>query len=102
MILSDISVKRPILATVLSLVIVVLGIIGYTRLGVREFPDIDPPVVTVDTTYIGAAANVVETRVTQVLEDAISGVEGHQDGQLVELGRPGAHHDRVRARARCR
>jgi multidrug efflux pump len=76
MILSDISVKRPILATVLSLVIVVLGIIGYTRLGVREFPDIDPPVVTVDTTYIGAAANVVETRVTQVLEDAISGVEG--------------------------
>jgi multidrug efflux pump len=75
-ILSDISVKRPVFATVLSLVAVVLGIVGYARLGVREFPDIDSPTVSVDTTYTGAAAAIVETRVTQVIEDAVSGVEG--------------------------
>jgi multidrug efflux pump len=76
MLLSDLSVKRPILAVVLSLVIVVLGVIGGSRLGVRETPDIDPPVVSVDTEYPGAAATVVETRVTRVIEDAVSGVEG--------------------------
>lgn len=76
MILSDISVRRPVLATVISLVIVVLGIIGYSRLGVREFPDIDAPIVTIETNYRGAAAAVVETRITQPLEDAVSGVEG--------------------------
>jgi len=76
MFLSDISVRRPVLATVVSLVAVVLGIIGYSRLGIREFPDIDTPTVSIDTNYVGAAAAVVETRVTQVIEDAISGVEG--------------------------
>ncbi|MCA8942363.1 MAG: efflux RND transporter permease subunit [Planctomycetes bacterium] len=76
MLLSDLSVRRPVFATVLSLVVVVLGIVGYSRLGVREFPDIDPPTVSIDTSYPGAAAAVVETRVTQILEDAVSGVEG--------------------------
>ncbi|MHC4512597.1 MAG: efflux RND transporter permease subunit, partial [Planctomycetota bacterium] len=76
MILSDISVRRPVLATVVSMVAVVLGVIGYSRLGVREFPDIDAPTVSIETSYVGAAAAVVETRVTQVIEDAISGVEG--------------------------
>ncbi|MHC4813201.1 MAG: efflux RND transporter permease subunit [Planctomycetota bacterium] len=76
MILSDISVRRPVLATVVSMVAVVLGVIGYSRLGVREFPDIDAPTVSIETSYVGAAAAVVETRVTQVVEDAISGVEG--------------------------
>ena len=76
MILSDLAVRRPVLATVFSLVVVVLGVIGYSRLGVREFPDIDPPTVSISTNYPGAAATVVETRVTQVLEDAVSGVEG--------------------------
>jgi multidrug efflux pump len=75
-ILSDISVRRPVLATVVSMVAVVLGVIGYSRLGVREFPDIDAPTVSIETSYVGAAAAVVETRVTQVVEDAISGVEG--------------------------
>ena len=78
MILSDISVRRPVLATVFSLVVVVLGVMGYGRLGVREFPDIEPPSVSIDTNYPGAAATTVETRVTQVVEDAISGVEGIQ------------------------
>jgi len=75
-ILSDLSVRRPVLATVLSLVIVVLGLVGTSRLPVREVPDIDPPTVSIETAYPGAAASVVETRVTQVLEDAISGTEG--------------------------
>ncbi len=76
MILSDISVRRPVLAMVFSLVVVVLGAVGYTRLGVREIPDIDPPTVSIDTNYPGAAASIVETRVTKVIEDAVSGVEG--------------------------
>lgn len=76
MLLSDLSVRRPVLSTVVSLVTVVLGVIGYSRLGVREFPDIDPPTVSISTAYPGAAAVVVETRVTQVIEDSVSGVEG--------------------------
>ncbi len=76
MILSDLSVRRPVFATVISLVVVVLGMVGYSRLGVREFPDIDAPVVSVETGYPGAANSVVETRITQVVEDAVSGIEG--------------------------
>ncbi len=76
MLLSDLSVRRPVFATVLSMVIIVLGVVGYSRLGIREFPDIEPPTVSIDTRYPGAAAATVETRVTQVIEDAVSGVEG--------------------------
>jgi multidrug efflux pump len=76
MFISDLTVKRPVLATVLSLILIAFGLISFTRLAVREYPDIDPPVVSVETTYSGAAANVVETRITQVIEDRISGVEG--------------------------
>lgn len=76
MFLSDISVRRPVLATVFSLLLIVFGIISFQRLPVREYPDIDPPVVSVETRYPGAAATVVESRLTQVVEDAISGIEG--------------------------
>ena len=76
MILSDISVKRPVLATVISLLIIIFGIISFDRLPLREYPDIDAPVVSVRTDYVGASANIVETRVTQVIEDSISGIEG--------------------------
>ncbi len=76
MILSDISVKRPVLATVMSLLIVIFGLISFDRLPLREYPDIDSPIVSVRTTYVGASANIVETRVTQVLEDSVSGIEG--------------------------
>ncbi|MCQ4164554.1 efflux RND transporter permease subunit [Tahibacter harae] len=76
MLLSDVSVKRPVFATVLSLILLVLGLIAFTRLPLRELPNIDPPIVSIDTTYTGASAGVVETRVTQVLEDAIAGIEG--------------------------
>jgi multidrug efflux pump len=74
--LSDISIHRPVFATVVSLLLIVLGVISFTRLPLRELPDIDPPVVSITTTYTGASAAVMETRVTKVLEDAVSGIEG--------------------------
>ena len=76
MILSDTSVKRPVFAAVLSLLLVVFGIVAFTGLPLREYPDIDPPIVTVDTTYPGASANVVETQITELVEERIAGVEG--------------------------
>ena len=76
MILSDISVRRPVLATVVSLIIVLIGIVSYQRLSVREYPKIDEPVVTVETKYRGASAEVIESRVTKPLEDALAGIEG--------------------------
>lgn len=76
MILSDIAIKRPVFATVVSLLLVVLGILSFTRLTLRELPAIDPPIVSVDVTYPGASAAVVETRITQILEDALAGIEG--------------------------
>ena len=74
--LSDISIERPVFATVLSLLLVVVGLMAYSRLTLRELPAIDPPVVSVDVNYPGASAAVVETRVTQILEDALAGIEG--------------------------
>lgn len=76
MLLSDVSIKRPVFATVMSLILIVLGVVSFTRLPLRELPDVDPPVVSVNTSYTGASAAVVESRITQVLEDAISGIEG--------------------------
>ena len=74
--LSDLSIKRPVLAVVMSLLLLVLGVMSFMRLTLRELPAIDPPIVSVDVTYPGASAAVVETRVTQVLEDSLSGIEG--------------------------
>jgi len=76
LILSDVSIKRPVFATVLSLLIVVFGLAALLGLPVREYPDIDPPVVSISTNYTGAAAEVVDTQITQVVEGAISGIEG--------------------------
>ncbi|MEI2433383.1 efflux RND transporter permease subunit [Lysobacter yananisis] len=76
MMLSDVSIRRPVFATVMSLLLIVLGIMAFSRLTLRELPAIDPPIVSVDVTYPGASAAVVETRITQVLEDALAGIEG--------------------------
>jgi len=76
MVLSDISIRRPVLATVMSLVVCLLGLIAFDRLTVREYPNIDPPVVNVSTTYKGASAEIIESQVTQVLEDSLAGIEG--------------------------
>ena len=74
--LPEICIKRPVFATVLSLIILLVGLISYTRLSVREYPRIDEPVVSVATTYRGASAEVVESQVTKILEDSLSGIEG--------------------------
>lgn len=74
--LSSVSIRRPVLAIVMSITIVVFGFIGYTYLGVREFPSVDPPVITVSTNYIGANADVIESQVTEPLEESINGIAG--------------------------
>lgn len=74
--LSELSIKRPIFAIVCSIVIMIFGIIGYTFLGVREYPAIDPPVINVRTSYVGANAEIIEQQVTEPLEKAVNGVEG--------------------------
>ena len=76
MLLSDISVKRPVFATVVSLLLIAFGIITYTRLPLREYPDIDSPIITIKTMYTGASASVVETKITQIVEDCVAGIEG--------------------------
>lgn len=76
MLLSDISVKRPVFASVVNILLIVFGIVAFTMLPLREYPDIDPPVVSIDTRYTGASADIVETQITQVIEDRISGIEG--------------------------
>ena len=74
--LSELSIRRPVFATVMSLVIILFGIVSYTRLPVREYPDIDPPIVSIETDYRGASPSVVETEITDVLEEQLSTLEG--------------------------
>ena len=74
--LSDISIRRPVFATVMSLAILLFGIISFTQLPVREYPDIDPPVISVVTLYRGASSNVVETEITDVMEEQFATLEG--------------------------
>ncbi|MBX3497015.1 MAG: efflux RND transporter permease subunit [Parvibaculum sp.] len=74
--ISELFIRRPVFATVVSLILMLLGIVSYDRLSVREYPEIDEPVVTVTTVYRGASAAVVEREVTQALEDSMAGIEG--------------------------
>ncbi len=74
--LSEISIKRPVFATVMSLVIVLFGVIAFSRLPVREYPDIDPPVVSITTFYRGASPGVIEAEITDVIEESLSTLEG--------------------------
>jgi multidrug efflux pump len=74
--LSDLSIRRPVLASMASLALVLFGALGYTRLAVREFPDVDPPIVSVSTVLPGANPQVVESAVTDILEEELSTVEG--------------------------
>jgi multidrug efflux pump len=76
MIISDLSVRRPVFATVISALLVILGLASLGRLPVRQYPDIESPVVSIETSYRGASAEVIETKVTQVIEDVIAGIEG--------------------------
>lgn len=74
--LSSVSIKRPVLAVVFSLLIVIFGFVSYSYLGIREYPAMDPPVVTVTTNYSGANAEIIQAQITEPLEDAINGIEG--------------------------
>ncbi len=76
MILSDISITRPVFASVISLLLLAFGLVSLQQLPLREYPDIDPPVVSITTDYPGASAQVIETRITELIEDRIAGVEG--------------------------
>lgn len=76
MTLSDISVRRPVLATVFSLIIIAFGLIAFARLPLREMPDVDRPVVSVNASYPGASAQVVENQITRIIEDQLSGIDG--------------------------
>ncbi|MEW6651865.1 MAG: efflux RND transporter permease subunit, partial [Bacteroidota bacterium] len=74
--LSSLSIRRPVLSIVMSLVIVLLGVIGFTFLGVREYPSIDPPIITVGVSYVGANADIIESQITEPLEESINGIAG--------------------------
>jgi len=74
--LSSLSIKRPVLTIVMNLLIILFGLIGYKYLGVREYPSIDPPVITVRTNYSGANADVIESQISEPLEKAINGIAG--------------------------
>ncbi|MCB0578307.1 MAG: efflux RND transporter permease subunit [Phaeodactylibacter sp.] len=74
--LSSLSIQRPVLATVMSIVIVLFGIIGLTYLGIREYPSVDPPIITVSTSYVGANADIIESQITEPIEEAVNGIAG--------------------------
>jgi len=74
--ISETCINRPVFASVLSLIIILIGLISYSRLSVREYPKIDEPIVSVDTTYKGASPEVIESQVTKPLEDQLAGIEG--------------------------
>jgi multidrug efflux pump len=74
--LSSICIRRPVLSTVLSILIVLFGMVGFLFLGIREYPNVDPPVVTVSTSYTGANADIIESQITEPLEESINGVSG--------------------------
>jgi multidrug efflux pump len=93
MVLSDISIRRPVFAMVINILVVVAGIICFTSLPLREYPDIDPPLVSIETTYLGASAEVVESRVTQILGGKHQWNLGRQGHRFQIRRRPVNHSD---------
>ncbi|MEW5924605.1 MAG: efflux RND transporter permease subunit [Candidatus Zixiibacteriota bacterium] len=93
MIISSICINRPVLATVMSILIVLFGVIGFLFLGVREYPSVDPPIVSVSTSYTGANADVIESQITEPLEESINGISGIRS--LTSTSRDGRSSIRV-------
>lgn len=91
--LSSISIKRPVLATVMSVVIVLFGAIGLVSTGVREYPSVDPPIITISTSYVGANADVIESQITEPLEEEVNGIAGIRS--LTSVSRDGRSVIRV-------
>ncbi|MDX1666262.1 MAG: efflux RND transporter permease subunit, partial [Saprospiraceae bacterium] len=85
--LSSISIRRPVLATVMSILILLFGLIGMNYLGVREYPSVEPAVVTVSTGYVGANADIIESQITEPLEESINGIAGIES--ITSVSRPG-------------
>ena len=96
MLISDLCIRRPVFATVLSLLIILVGVVAYDRLPVREYPRIDEPVVTVETKYPGASSEIIESQVTKPLEDSVAGIEGVD--VLTSISRPEQSQITVRFR----
>lgn len=86
--LSSLSINRPVLATVMSVLIVLFGLIGFSRLGVREFPSVDPPIITVSTVYPGANSDIIESQITEPIEEVVNRVEGIKS--ITSVSRDGA------------
>lgn len=74
--LSEVSIKRPVFAIVINIVLILLGLIGLDRMSIREYPDIDFPVISIRTNYQGASPEIIETQVTKIIEDAVTSVDG--------------------------
>ena len=74
--ISELSLKRPVLATVMNIAIIIFGLVGFSFLALREYPAIDPPVVNVRTSYAGANADIIESQITEPLEKSINGIPG--------------------------
>src|SRR6201995_6132609 len=74
--ISELSLKRPVLATVMNLMIILFGVVGYTFLAVRDYPAIDPPIITVTTSYTGANPDIIESQITEPLEKQVNGIPG--------------------------
>jgi multidrug efflux pump len=88
--LSSVSITRPVLSTVMAIVILLFGVVGLTFLGVREFPSVDPPIISVDTNYPGANSDVIETQITEPLEQSINGIQGIRS--LTSISHQGGSH----------
>jgi multidrug efflux pump len=88
--LSSVSINRPVLSTVMAIVILLFGVVGLTFLGVREFPSVDPPIISVDTEYPGANSDVIETQITEPLEQSINGIQGIRS--LTSISHQGGSH----------
>ena len=78
--ISELSIRRPVLATVLTIIILHFGFIGYSYLGVREYPSVDNPIISVSCSYPGANADVIENQITEPLEQNINGIPGIKSG----------------------
>jgi len=91
--ISSLSIRRPVLATVMSIVIILFGVIGLVSLGVREYPSVDPPIVSISTSYVGASADVIESQITEPLEESVNGIAGIRT--LTSTSRDGRSNIRV-------
>ena len=74
--ISELSLKRPVLATVMNIALIIFGLVGFSFLALREYPAIDPPIISVQTSYTGANAEVIQSQITEPLEKGINGIPG--------------------------